>query len=216
LIELAKYAFAAKGYRVRYQLMSWDRAVDLVSAGKKDCLLGAYKSDAPALLFPAVHQGVDQTFFIRRADLSWQYTGPEALRMVRIGFVDGYYYDAPINALASEPAMAGQVVFRRGPFALEENLQAIINGELDVTLDSRWVLQALMNKHGWHDKLEFAGAADQLSKIYIACSPAIEKGAQYVQWLELGTQQMRNSGELQGLLEKYGLKDWYGLPAVDN
>lgn len=50
--------------------------------------------------------------------------------------------------------------------------------------------------------------ADHTIDGYIACSPAKESSKVLMKLVDEGTDKLRQSGELQKILDKYGLKDW--------
>lgn len=58
-------------------------------------------------------------------------------------------------------------------------------------------------------ELVSAGRLADSSPMYIACSPANkERSKKLVNWVDEGTRKLRESGELQKIMEKYGLSDW--------
>lgn len=202
LIELVRDSLAKGGHTVQYQLMSWDRALTQVREGNKHCVVGAIRGEAEDFVFPQSHQGVVQNGFYRRAGDSWLYQGPESLEGIRVGTIAGYKYDELIDNHVQ------QVEPARGKFAVEENLKALINGDLDVVLGSNVVIGASIQKQGWKNRVEFAGDLDGPNKIYVACSPQIANSAEYVKLVDAGLKEWRSSGVLTNVLKKYSLKDW--------
>lgn len=216
IIEIAHYALAKGGHSVNYQLASWDRSLAQVRAGKKNCVVGAYKNEAVDFIFPDIHQGVDQTVLYRKTGSDWQYTGVESLKKIRLGAIDGYDYSDDIDEYILSPQSSGQVMRVRGKYALEKILIALMNNEIDAVIDSSAVIKSTLKKQGWESKIEFAGNANILSKIYMACSPALKESAEYVKLVADGTRELRANGLLTEILSRYGVSDWHGLPAADN
>ena len=216
MIEIARYAFESAGHTVKYQLMAWSRAIELVEQGKKSCIVAGFKSDAPNLIFPDIHQGVDEIAMFTRADSDWQYQGVTSLQGKRLGVIDNYAYEDEIDRYIAQYKGTEWISAARGKFALEHNLTSLINGEIDVVIESRPVVQTVLKKLKLQGKILFAGSADKLSKNYIACSPALANGAEYAQLIAKATEELRASGELEKILNSYGLTDWVGSGAIDN
>ncbi len=215
MIELAEYALVRAGHTVKYQLMSWDKAIELVAKGEKNCLVATYKNDADNLLFPAEHQGVDRLAFYRRADSQWQFTDVSSLAKQRLGVIDGYDYRDDIGQYIQQYQDTDRVLLRRGKFSLEYNLRALVNVEIDIIIESVPVVTAALQKLKLQGQVVPAGFLNHASKSYIACSPVLASSAEYVALISDATQQLRASGELQVLLRKYGLEDWVNITAVD-
>ncbi|WP_101759739.1 ABC transporter substrate-binding protein [Oceanicoccus sp. KOV_DT_Chl] len=217
IIEIANRVFSQAGHTVDYQIMSWERALRLTREGKKNCVIGAYKSEAPDFIFPSTHQGVDQTIFIKRKADPWLYNGIESLHTIRFGVIGGYEYSDEITAYINQYQNNPQrISIARGKFPLEENMRALKNGEIGALLGSRTVINATIEKQQWLNQFVFAGEADVTSKIYLACSPANPKSHDYVAILDEGLKQLRKQGDLDKILAKYGLTDWIETDAVDN
>ena len=69
-------------------------------------------------------------------------------------------------------------------------------------------MQAKLKEMGLESKIDEAGDLGEASNIYIACSPAKESSKVLMNLVDEGTEKLRLSGELQKILDKYGLKDW--------
>lgn len=216
MIEIARYAFEQGGHELSYQLMSWDRSLQLVKEGKKDCLVGTTKTEALGFVFPSKHLAADQIVFIRPKGSTWTYTGIDSLKNIKLGTIPGYDYSNEITHYIKHQANPANVTETKGKFAIEKNLAALTNGEIDVVVDSKNVLDAVLKKMDWADKIELAGAASPLIKLHIACSPRNPKSLEYTQLISQGLQQLRSTGQLQSILEKYGLSDWQHLDAIDD
>lgn len=215
MVELVRYGLAKGGHKVRYQLMSWERALNQVREGKKNCVLGATRGEAEGFVLPSEHQGVSQNSLYRRKGEDWHYTGRESLDGIRLGTIAGYEYDDFLHEIIDKQIVEQQIKPARGKFAVEENLKALIRGDLDAVLDSRVVVEATLKKQNWQDDIEFADHFDGVRKIYFACSPSVEKSSEYVKLVNDGIKDLRASGELDSIMEKYGLADWVSIPAVD-
>ncbi|MCR8921791.1 transporter substrate-binding domain-containing protein [Dasania sp. GY-MA-18] len=216
MIEMARYGLEQGGHSLNYQIMSWQHSIDLVRQGKKNCIVGAYKSDAPDFIFSDQHHAVDQMAFYTRINEPWRYQHVDSLAQQRLGVINGYAYKNDIDAYIKANRTSDRVIAAKGKYALENNLLALMQGKLDVVLGSRTVITQVLAKQQWQDKLQIAGYANTMSKIYIACSPNNPKSIQYITLINAGIEQLRKTGQLQALLDKYQVADWQHIEAVDN
>ncbi|MCR8922785.1 transporter substrate-binding domain-containing protein [Dasania sp. GY-MA-18] len=215
MIELAEYAMAQAGHTVKYQLMPWRDAIEQVTRGEKNCVVATYKNDAPELLFPEIHQGVDRLGLYASAGKSWQYNGVASLAGQRLAVIDGYSYTPEIDKYIEQHKGSANIINRRGMFALEYNLQDLLKGKVDVLIDSSAVVQAALQKLKLEEQIKTIGFLTPPSKNYIACSPALASSTEYISLIVTATRQLRANGELAAILAKYGLKDWLHIPAID-
>ena len=216
MIEIAQYALAKSGHTVKYQLMPWGRAIEQVRRGEKDCIIAGFKSDAPSFIFPELNQGVDQIAFYSTTGNQWQYTGVDSLRSIRLGIIESYSYQDDVDVYIQQANASPMIKARHDKFALENNLMGLIKGDLDVIVESRPVVESTLKKLNLADKIQYVGAADKLGKNYIACSPVLESSKEYAQLISDATAELRQNGQLEKILAKYGLRDWVDSGAVDN
>ena len=206
MIELARAVFEPAGHQVDYQVMPWERAVKSVRSGDFDCVVGAYKEDAPDFVFPEESWGHDETHLWVTPDSSWRYTGVESLDGITVGLIGGYAYAGDFDAyFESHP---GQAQFINANNALEKNIKKVVGGRIDTTAESPSVMRAKLKDLGMQGKLTSAGALAEAVPMYIACSPANNRSKSYVDLVDSGTRELRESGQLKNILERYGLEDW--------
>lgn len=211
MIEFARAIFNAQGYEVDYRTMPWTRSLFNVSLGFSDCVVGAYKEDAPGFVFPETHWGEDQTLFWKRADSQWHYDGNLAsLDGLRIGLIQDYAYSPAFDALMASDR--GGAEFLHANHALHQNIQKLLLGRIDVTVESRLVMEAKLEALDMEDRIVPAGQLGAPNPMYIACSPELPESQRYVDWVDAGTARLRDTGELQAILARYGLDDWYRFP----
>ena len=206
MIEIAQRTLAKGGHTVNYELMPWERALHSAESGTIDCVVGAYKSDAPGLLFPAERQGEDTTGAFVKQGSTWRYTNLEALKPLRVGAISGYSYGDEIDAFIAQNPQSVQLL--SGDTALEQNIRKLLTGRIDVLLESPAVLNAKLKVIDAQGQVASAGLIGTPENLYIACSPKKETSAEYVKLVSDGTRELRQSGELAKILEKYGLQDW--------
>ena len=201
-IELAQRVFDS----VDYRLMPWNRAVEEVEAGKFDCVVGSYIDDTPGFLLPEENWGMDQTGVFASATDSWTYTGPESLLSRKVGVIRGYDYDEAIDGYIE----SRKDVFKAlgGNDALTKNIRKLAANRLDTVIESVPVMQAKLRELGLEGQFKLVGAVTEPQPLYIACSPNNPNSKQLITKINQVTRQLRESGELEQIMQKYGLTDW--------
>ena len=211
MIEFAQAIFGARGYQVDYRVMPWSRSLLNVSLGLSDCVVGAYKEDAPGFVFPETSWGENQNLFWKRADSEWHFDGDlSSLEGLQIGLIRNYAYSPGFDAvMATDPPGAE---FLSANNALDQNIQKLMLGRIDVTVESRVVMERQLEELGLVDTIVPAGRLGDPNPMYIACSPEKPESQRYVEWVDVGTAELRETGELQAILARYGLRDWQQVP----
>lgn len=206
MIEIAQQALAKAGHTVDYALMPWERALYSAQKGQIDCVVGAYKSDAPDLLFPENSQGVDTVAaYVKKGD-PWRYSTVDSLKKIKLGAISGYGYGDNIDAYIEQNPKLVQLTV--GETALDQNIKKLTAGRIDVLIESPAVFDAKLKELKLEDQFVQAGTLSDIENLYIACSPVKESSKTYVKLISDGTEDLRKSGELTKILVKYGLKDW--------
>ncbi len=208
MIELAQKIAATSGHEVDYKTMPWERSVAQVREGEFDCVVGAYKEDAPDFIYPDTPWGIDESFFYTKKGSSWQFKGISSLDSVKIGSIGGYAYDDALDAYIEANKSTSKVQVINANNALENNIKKVIAGRIDATVESKLVMSAKLKELGLVQDIVPAGRLGTPTEMYIACSPAKASSKNYVKLFTEGTHKLRQSGELKTLLEKYGLEDW--------
>ena len=201
-IELAQKVFDS----VDYRLMPWNRAVEEVGEGKFDCVVGAYIDDTPGFIMPKENWGMDQTGVFTAANDTWAYTDTESLLSRKVGVIRGYDYDEAIDGYIE----SRKDVFKPmgGNDALTKNIRKLAANRLDTVIESVPVMQAKLRELGLEGQFKLAGALTEPQPLYIACSPNNPNSQQLITKVDQVTQQLRESGELERIMQKYGLTDW--------
>jgi ABC-type amino acid transport/signal transduction systems, periplasmic component/domain len=206
MVEIARYALEKAGHQVDYNLMPWERALVQAKNGLIDCVVGAYKNDAPNFLFPDISQGAASTAAFVKKGSAWRYTNLDALKLVNVGAIAGYSYGKEIDAFIT--ANPERVHLLSGERALEQNIRKLLSSRIDVVLEAPAVLNAKLKEMHLTDHIEFAGSINQPQNLYVACTPRKASSVEYVKLIGDGTRELRASGELKNILDKYGLQDW--------
>jgi polar amino acid transport system substrate-binding protein len=205
MVEIARQAFEKAGYSVDYQLLNWARAVEETRNGKYSGVIGAYKSDAPDFIFPDNEQGQAVDMFFTQKQSSWRYENISSLAGQSVGIIKDYSYGNPLDEyIKSNP---GQFVIMHGADAFERNLNMLFLGRTTALVENKFVMNHYIQHHDVGDRIVEAGVTD-IQSVYIAFSPQNPRSKEYAEILSNAMNDLRSSGELKKILDKYGLADW--------
>jgi len=208
MIEIAQVILAEHGHDVEYRVMPWKRSIQQVREGSFDCVVGAYKEDAPDFVFPDSEWGAIASSFYVKKGVDWRYSGMESIKAVKVGVIGGYAYSEEFDEYVKENKSTAKVQVINANNALEQNIKKLIKGRIDVVLESHLVMEAKLKTMGLSDEVVIAGELVAAEKMYIACSPARSTSKEYAKFFSEGIKALRASGQLKKILDKYGLKDW--------
>ncbi|QFU22981.1 transporter substrate-binding domain-containing protein [Shewanella eurypsychrophilus] len=206
MIDFANEIFTAAGHQIEYKMMPWERAVDQVREGNFDCVIGAYTDDAPDFIFPKESWGTDVSSFYVKAGDSWRFDGDASLKGKKIGIISGYSYGDKIDSLIESKHASFKAA--TGNDALEKNFKKLNAGRLDIVIESQAVGAAKVSEMGLSENIVSGGEDGNPTPLFIACSPNKASSQEYIDIVDKGTKQLRESGKLQQILSVYGLSDW--------
>lgn len=208
MIELAKTIFSQHGIEVQYHTIPWNRAIEQTKEGKYNCVVGAYKSDARDFIYPKASWGLDVArFYVLKHD-SWEFSGNiDSLRFRKLGVIEGYKYQDELDHYINT-AKSMYVQSLKGNQALEKNIKKLLAKRIDTTIESENVFNAKIKEMGLEQHFQSAGHISPASKMYLACSPNHPNSQKYVDMVDAAMPKLRQSGKLEAILNRYGLKDW--------
>jgi polar amino acid transport system substrate-binding protein len=213
LIDIAEAVFEAKGHKIDYKVVPWDRALENTKSGKYNGAAGAYKTDAPDFIFPEseLSRG-DSRFFVAKSD-PWKFSGTASLEGKKLGAISGYTYSDVINEYIKKNQGSGKVSLVSGDKTPTQRLVSMLLSNpqrVNVVVEDVSVIRYALKKLGLPPEslLEAGDDGKPDEGIFIAFSPKNPKSKEYAKILSEGMTELRKSGKLKILLEKYGLKDW--------
>lgn len=209
IVDIAREIFAAEGITVQYRTVPWARALIETRAGRFTGVIGASTGDAPGFIFPDEPFAVNRLGFYTVAGSKWTFTGHESIETVTLGVIKGYDYrpwlSEYIDANAKNPKLV-QIMVGESP--LENNIVKLIEGRVDVIVDSQTSVLYTAKRMHLEQKIQSAGFDTEEALIHIAFSPADPNSTRYARIVTDGIAAMRRSGRLAEILAVYGLKDW--------
>ena len=206
VVELAIKIFGDAGHQVEYQYLSWNRALAQVKAGKFNGAIAATPKELPEGIFPQEELGYYGNYFIKNKGSEWSFTSMESLAEVDLAVIQGYNYGENLNEYIK--ANPSKVTGMGGNDVVRRNLGMLMKGRIDVYLEDRNIAFYTAKKMGILDEIEVAGTEGTPIALYIGFSPAIAQSKQYAQIMTEGMQRLRKKGQLQKILDKYGVADW--------
>lgn len=202
MIELARAIFEPEGVEVDYDVMPWIRALQQTRDGEIDCVVGAYKNDAPDFLFPKEHWGQDQvTFYVLKND-NWRFNqNLDSLVGREIGTISGYSYGKKLD----DYFVKHKVQEVSGDHALATNIRKLLNERINTLVESQYVMDSQLALMQLKDKIISAGKTKQGTPMYFACGPNNPKSKMWIKLVDEKLPQLKSSGVFQKILQRYGI-----------
>lgn len=208
-IEILKAVFEKQGYKIDYQIMPWTRALEEMKAGKIDGAIGASTDDAPDAVFPSEPIAIITNTFFAKKGSTWTYAGISSFENIKLGVIESYPYSEDIDKYIADNKKSDKVQAVSGDNALVTNIKKLQAGRIDVALECpqvmNWTLKTMGVAEG---DIVPVGQVERSDKIYVAFSAAKPDSKKYADILSEGIKQLRASGELKNILDKYNAKDW--------
>lgn len=208
LVDIMRQIYQPLGYRVEYVTIPWTRCVQDTRDGTFDGLVGTVFSETPDMVFPESSLGLDQSMFFTDTSSRWTYTDLADLEQVRLGAVQDYDYTELLDHYIHRNARTGRIWFARGDYPLDLLVTALQDGKIDVFVESQDVADYFMKQHRGRVKLRRAGQIGPAARIYAAFSPQHKEAEELARILDRKIDDLRASGQLQAILDRYGMRDW--------
>lgn len=210
VIEIVREVFSKSEHTIDYQIEPWSRAVTDATEGRIDGIVGAARGDAPTFIFPEESVGVTRNTFFVKSGSSWKYTGVESLRSVKLGYILDYSYGDTLDKfIAENKTQLKNLQGVGGDTALEQNIEKLNRGRIDAIVSSPEVLLATLETLKIApDQFVNAGETPEVDPLYVAFSPKSPNGVKYGEILSKGILELRKSGKLKQILDKYKISDW--------
>lgn len=207
MVDIANEIFAKAGHSIDYQLRPWTRAVREAQDGKIHGIIGAVPNEVPDFIFPEQELAESTMVFWVNAENPWRYTALDSLKGIRIAVIDQYSYGETLDAYIKAHREEKGVIVSYGADAFDNNLKLLQRGVVDAIAADRDVMSYYLYNRGEQHQFVDAGEINA-APIYIAFSPVHPESKTYADLLSQGMIALRASGELDPILERYGIHDW--------
>lgn len=210
MIEIVKEIFEKRGFNIEYRTMSWTRALSRVREGEDHLVVGAYPEDASDFIFPEEPLGHTCEVFYINSSSGWSYRDVNSFANIKLGVIRGYSYgpeiDAHIHRYRVNPNMVHAL---SGDKALERLVHLLSQDRINVLVENEYVMEYFLQSHPqYKSKLKKSSNAYKHRFVYAAFSPSKKESKEYSLILSSGIREMRQSGRLQEILQKYSIDDW--------
>lgn len=210
VVEMLHEIFPPPAWRLKYQIVPWDRALQQVREGQAAMALEVTREQAQRLGLLIGHEPVgepmDCLYVAAGNPLRYsQASDLDALKQVAI--VSGYEYEYAMGEWLARPENRNKIVMTRGANPAEVNVRNLARGRLDGVIESAAVMQMLIHQLQLQDKVREAGC-QQASPVYVGFSPRLPNAAQLVEHFDHGIAELRRSKRLVRILARYGQHDW--------
>jgi polar amino acid transport system substrate-binding protein len=208
MVEMAKEVFKKYGHTIDYNVMNWARAVSQVKEGKFNALIGCNRADVEGFEIPTIPTGHTTSYYYTLKDDPWMYVNEASLQSRKIGVINDYTYGDEIDKLIRKKKKSFLKVTGENPLLrlIQMTEAKRINGFVENPLVLAYNLREI-KKDASIFKVASTNVA-QDPELFIAFSPASSKSRIYAKNLDEGMIELRKSGRLKIILERYGLSDW--------
>ena len=207
LIDIATTIFEKEGHTIVYAPnIDWEDAIKRTRLGEFSAIIGTDKEEAPDFIFPENSQAQSANAFFVKKESKWQYTDIDSLQNVRLGIINGYSYGNRIDDyIKKNMHNSNKVQAISGNRAIYHNAKKLLFNSIDVMVEDPYVLDYYF--HFNKEIMPFKKVAViDFSDIYIAFSPKNPNSKKYAKILSDGMLEIKRSGELQKILDKYSIK----------
>ncbi|MFN2360185.1 MAG: substrate-binding periplasmic protein [Marinobacter sp.] len=213
MVDLAREILVESGYTVKYINVTWARALQMTREGQLDAVVGAFRTDAPDFVFPAMAQGYSSIALYAHPDNSWIFNGLESLHDQQLLVINGYSYTPELDRyIEQNQADQERVWVISGPSPLSRAIELLEQDRTDIFVEDTYVMDWWAGNAGrLASQPRQAGLVSE-SEAFVAFSPAREDAGKLAELLSEGTRQRLADGRLQKILDTYGLRLWTEMP----
>ncbi len=204
VVEILHSIFGVDG--IDYQTLAWDEALKQARAGKIDAVIGANPTEAAGLIRPNESVGIPRIALFALKQNTADCKDVPSLSEVRLGVIVGYSYWDELDAYVNS-APKNKVIVLSGDTPLLDGIKKLKAGEIDMMVETVTVFEWNVKSTGGSVN-DFRKAFSHLGvAIYVAFANN-PTGAKNAERFDLGIKKLRESGRLEVILNKYGVRDW--------
>lgn len=203
-IDILRAIFEPLGYRVEFSNANYSRALQSVREGHSDAIPSALKAEAPDFVFPVQPISRNRFCVYGSRDSHWPYRQPSDLNDLQIGLIQGYDYGAKLSAwFADHPQ---QISVQTGDDLVQRMASMIRLQRLDGLIEEENLVAFLQSQQP-QLALRKAGCEAAIYG-FLGLSAANPRAARISRQFDNGLRRLRQSGELEAIMVRYGLHDW--------
>ena len=205
-IEIVNAVFNRMGHQITYKTAPFLRQIAETGNGKYLALAGIYQQEAPELLYPQEPIGMTQNCFYTKTSNSWIFSDIGQLAGIVIAIIDGYVYGEIDGYLESENEKI--IALTGDETKMMERLVGLV--EIDraqAFVQDTAVAEYYFKSKGIQHQFKSAGCLSSIPSM-IGFAPNDPRSIKLIREFDRQISKLRESGELELILSKYGFSDW--------
>ncbi len=213
VLELEKIILERAGHQVNFYIVPYLRSLKGTESGKYDAVAISNDSSSKVNICSKNTVGpMIYSFYVKKGT-QWRYNGMESLKLIRFGVIAGYDFSPispEVQSYFEENRDNEQLIqVHHGSEDLIYRLfKKLKLGRIDTFSEAAYVADYKLQKYGLQDSFEKAGQFDKILWGRMCFSPKNPKAHEYAQLIDTGMQELRKSGDLKKVMQKYGLYVW--------
>lgn len=201
IFELAREAFATQDYDLKIEFVPWSRAMSMIKQQRADLLIGAwYTAERNSYLLYSMPIFSSVLQFLKNKNSSFEYLGLDSLEGLRVGTISSYQYD--------QGFLQNNSIEKITSASLLNNINNLIIGRIDLTVDDHYVLKHTLDKHidNWQSKLSLVANPLTDKQIFIAANRTNPQSQAIIKAFNLGLVQLKKEGRYKKIIQSYNLE----------
>lgn len=212
LIDVIKSIFNKDNIKVDIEYFPMNRALRMLDNNEIDGVIGILQRNAPELIYPDESIGQVRYLMYTAEKSDWIYTGLSSLQGQTLGVEVGKSYGI-FDSYIQRHANDKRIIYQHyGDNSTGNLIKLLGNKYIDVLIEDKNVLD-FYTKNTKGGRLKVGGVIPS-DNLYVGFSDKNINAKQYAEIISTGISDMRNSGELSQILQRYGLSDWQSQ--IDN
>lgn len=202
LVELLAHILAKRNIELDYQVMPWSRALQEVSEGRVDGIIGAGQADAKVAALTAQPWLHAELAALTHRDSQFVWRGLTSLTGKTVVVITNYEYAAPLPAwLAANQA---SVHYLSGENSFRQAIMLILHKRQDVFFSSDPALRSYLRDSAQPTALVVTKTGLR-TPIFMGVAKQKPYSATLMNWLDAGFQQAVADGKVAELIARYRL-----------
>ncbi len=206
IVDILKQTFKGTQYNLSYEIISWQEALRYTTTGKYQALIGCTKGEAPNFIYPVEPIGFSTNAVYVRSDSTRTYNGIQSFSDATLGAAFGYDYGTDLNWYILQNPKKVALASTEKPTM--ENIYMLINNQVDYIVGDEQVIEWNVRLMGVQKEIKKIGTVGDPLPIYVGFAPTNTESPALAKALGTKLNALRESGELQKILDKYSVKDW--------
>lgn len=205
MIEIIEQAAKAAGHTVDYAIMPWSRALPEARAGKISGVVGIAAQDREGLLITG-RLGVDTACFFVKRGFPLKYTSlTDLVQVSSLGVIQDYtYFD---GFMQWQKTNAAKMQYVSGDHALVLNAKKLVTNRIQAFVDNINVVDHARATIPELKDVVSAGCMEP-TDLFAGFGASNPKSEAMVRAINTKVAELKKSGDLKKLLEKYGVPIW--------